>query len=69
MTLKQEAYREIDRLSDEDIRFVITFMRKIQPSNSRQESKAEGKTAFLASAGKIDINEEAVTDLRNRSMI
>lgn len=69
MTLKQEAYSEIDRLSDENIRFVIQLIRKIQPQNEVGNSENSKKINFLNSAGKIDIDEDAVTELRNRSMI
>lgn len=69
MTLRQEAYNEIDKLSDEDVRFIIMLMKKIQPDTSKKETAAKRKLAFLASAGKVDIDETAVNDLRNRSMI
>lgn len=70
MTLKQEAYKEINKLSEEDIRIIILLMKRMQPSaKSTADASASGKAAFLASAGKIDIDEEAVYDLRNRSMI
>ena len=70
MTLKQEAYKEINKLSEEDIRIIILLMKRMQPSSVHSASaSSSGKSAFLASAGKIDIDEEAVYDLRNRSMI
>lgn len=70
MTLQQEAYREIDTLSDENVRFIIELIRKIQPSESSAvDEKARKKADFLASAGKIDVDEEAMKDLRKRSMI
>lgn len=69
MTLKQEAYNEINKLSEEDIRIIILLMKRMQPSVKSTADASSRKAAFLASAGKIDIDEEAVYDLRNRSMI
>lgn len=69
MTLRQEAYREIDGLSDENIRFVIELMKKIQPSNAAEKTQNQKRAAFLATAGKIDIDENTVKDLRERSMV
>lgn len=69
MTLRQEAYREIDSLSDENIRFVIELMRKIQPSDSIEKTQNQKRAAFLATAGKIDVDENAVKELRERSMV
>ena len=68
MTLKQEAYQEIYKLSDEDLRFVIMLMRKIRPEKPSADI-SETKKAFLASAGQIDIDEDSVADLRKRSML
>lgn len=69
MTLRQEAYREIDRLTDENVRLVITLMRKIQPDAGSREDMSDRKKAFLESAGKIDIDEEAVNELWNGSYL
>lgn len=69
MNLKQEAYSEIDRMSDENVRFLIMLMKKIQPEASKSKTAGRNKEKFLASAGKIDIDEDAVNDLRKRSMI
>lgn len=68
MTLKQEAYKEINKLSEEDIRIIILLMKRMQPSSGNTANTSiSGKAAFMASAGKIDIDEEAVYGLRKFS--
>ncbi len=67
MTLRQEAYKEIDKLSDEDVRLVIRIMKKMRPE--KEDDSFQKKAKFLASAGSIEVNEDAVNELRKESMI
>lgn len=78
MTLRQEAYNRIDRMTDDGIRVLIDIIDKrfketemnITISNSYTTmTKEEKKKRFLQSAGKINIDADAVNDLRERDMI
>lgn len=78
MTLRQEAYSRIDRMTDDGIRVLIDIIDKrfketemnITISNSYTTmTKEEKKKRFLQSAGKINIDADAVNDLRERDMI
>ena len=78
MTLRQEAYNRIDRMTDDGIRVLIEIIDKrfketemnITISNSYTTmTKEEKKKRFLQSAGKINVDADAVNDLRERDMI
>ena len=78
MTLRQEAYNRIDRMTDDGIRVLIDIVDKrsketemnITISNSYTTmTKEEKKKRFLQSAGKINVDADAVNDLRERDMI
>lgn len=78
MTLRQEAYNRIDRMTDDGIRVLIDIIDKrfketemnITISNSyTTTTKEEKKKRFLQSAGKINVDADAVNDLRERDMI
>ncbi|MDY6323998.1 MAG: hypothetical protein SPL99_02890 [Catonella sp.] len=72
MTLQQEAYNKIDQLSDDNVRFVIQLIDKIQQGGTNEEatsSRQKKKNAIMKYAGKIDVDEDAVNELRERSMI
>ena len=78
MTLRQEAYNRIDRMTDDGIRVLIDIIDKrfketemiITISNSYTTmTKEEKKKRFLQSAGKINVDADAVNDLRERDMI
>lgn len=78
MTLRQEAYNRIDRMTDDGIRVLIDIIDKrfketemnITISNSYTTmTKEEKKKRFLQSAGKINVDADSVNDLRERDMI
>ena len=106
MTLQQEVYSKIDKLSDDGIRVLIDMIDSIelmsdsgfkrlsatQNINTAQnndvemfpvrpvvelveededtkKARAERKKNFLASAGKVDIDEDAIRLFRERSMV
>lgn len=85
MTLQQEAYRRIDEMTDDSIRKLIDIIDKMKMmsvtefegvnestsavSENAPMTKAEKKQRFMQSAGKIQIDAEAVSQLRERSMI
>ena len=83
MTLQQEAYRRIDEMTDDSIRKLIDIIDKMMSitgvegvnestsvvSENAPMTKAEKKQSFMQSAGKIQIDAEAVSQLRERSMI
>lgn len=78
MTLRQEAYNRIDRMTDDGIRVLIDIIDKrfketemnITISNSYTKmTKEEKKKRFLQSAGKINVDADAVNDLKERDMI
>ncbi len=72
MTLQQEAYNKIDQLSDDNVRFVIQLIDKIQQGGTNEEatsSRQKKKNAIMKYAGTIDVDEDAVNELRERSMI
>lgn len=68
MTIYQEAHRKIDTFPEETVRIFIQLMDNMSNSSTtkRQASK---KTRFLETAGKIDIDAEAIQQLREVSMI
>ncbi len=85
MTLQQEAYSRIDQMTDDGIRVLIDMIDKMktvsvigfkdsevtvsvsQPSQAL--TQADKKRRFMQSAGKIKVDANAVTELRERSMI
>ena len=81
MTLQQEAYSRIDQMTDDGIRVLIDIIDKMRTvsiigfKENREESsvvpmtKEEKKKRFMQSAGKIQIDADAVNNLRERSMI
>lgn len=66
MTVYQEAHSKIDQLPEETVYLFIQLMNQITPGVPR---KSKNKSGFLASAGKIDIEEGAVTKLREASAV
>lgn len=85
MTLQQEAYRRIDEMTDDGIRKLIDMIDKMKTmsvagfkdineststtSENAPMTKAEKKQRFMQSAGTIQIDAEAVNQLRERSRI
>ena len=85
MTLQQEAYRRIDEMTDDSIRKLIDIIDKMKMmsvtefegvnestsavSENAPMTTAEKKQCFMQSAGKIQIDTEAISQMRERSMI
>ncbi len=84
MTIQQEAYKRIDEMTEDGVRILIDIIDKMRfvslngfknnddikiSDISLAQSKAEKKKRFLESAGKIQIDGEAVRELRERSQI
>lgn len=85
MTLQQEAYRRIDEMTGDDIRKLIDIIDKMKMvsvtgfkdvnkstltvSENIPMTKAEKKQRFMQSAGKLQIDAEAVSQLKKISMI
>lgn len=85
MTLQQEAYSRIDEMTDDGIRKLIDIIDKMKTvsvtgfKNTNENTpavsenvlmtKAEKKQRFIESAGKIQIDAEAVNQLREMSKI
>lgn len=85
MTLQQEAYRRIGEMTDNGIRKLIDIIDKMKTmsvtgfkdldentltvSENVPMTKSEKMQCFMQSAGKIQIDAEAVRQLRERSMI
>lgn len=85
MTLQQEAYRRIDEMTGDDIRKLIDIIDKMKTvsvtgfkdvnkstltvSENIPMTKAEKKQRFMQSAGKLQIDAEAVSQLKKISMI
>ncbi|MBQ9664377.1 MAG: hypothetical protein IJV40_14625 [Oscillospiraceae bacterium] len=65
MTVYQEAHSKIDQLPEETVYLFIQLMNKITPV----ASQSKNKSSFLASAGKLDIDEGAIIKLREASTI
>ena len=85
MTPQQEGYSRIEQMTDDGIRMLIDMIDKMKTvsitgfkDNEKSASmtqietksdRAEKKERFLQSAGKIQVDANAINDLRNRSMI
>ena len=66
MTVYQEAHSKIDQFPEDTVYLIIQLMDKMAPSAA---SKSSLKSKFLATAGRIDIDENAVHQLREASII
>lgn len=85
MTLQQEAYSRIDQMTDDGIRVLIDIIdkmktvsvigfknNKVDVSNLSLDTKIlkeQKKRNFMQSAGKINVDANAVNELRERSII
>ena len=68
MTVYQEAHEKIDQFPEETVYLFIQLMEKLQAPAQMKKTK-KGKERFLSTAGKVNIDEKAVTYLREASMI
>lgn len=70
MTLLQTAYERINNLPEEKIKQVIIFIDLLESNqNVATYSKSEKIDKFLSTAGKIQIDEQAIYNMREMSMI
>ena len=69
VTVYQEAHKKIDQFPEETVYLFIQLMDKMKESSIRDQQKDKKKSNFLATAGKIDIDSEAVFCLREASTI
>ncbi len=78
MTLRQEAYKRIDQMTDDSIRVLIDIIDNMQTVSVTENSvthsdtmmsREEKKSRFMQSAGKISVDANAVNELRRRSII
>ena len=69
VTVYQEAHKKIDQFSEETVYLFIQLMDKMKADSSRDQATSRKKSRFLATAGKIDIDSEAISHLREVSMI
>ena len=69
MTVYQEAHKKIDQFPEETVHLFVQLMDRMTRNSKKTVSNSEKKAKFLATAGKIDIDENAVSHLREESMI
>lgn len=69
MTVYQEAHRIIDKFPEETVYLLIQLMDKMSGNSESSATNKSKKAKFLATAGKIDIDENAVSCLREVSII
>ena len=69
MTVYQEAHDKIDQLPEETVYLFIQLMDKMNADKKYNTPKSVGKARFLETAGKIDIDDEAISQLREVSII
>lgn len=69
MTVYQEAHKKIDQFPEETVYLFIQLMDKMKIDSAQDREANKKKSRFLATAGKIDIDGEAVSYLREVSTI
>ena len=69
MTVYQEAHKRIDQFPEETVYLFIQLMDKMETSFTRDKQKSGEKSRFLETAGKIEMDEDAIAKLREESMI
>ncbi|MBQ9210908.1 MAG: hypothetical protein IJ153_04340 [Clostridia bacterium] len=69
MSVYQEAHKKIDQFPEETVYLFIQLMDKMKLSPSKDQKATKLKSRFLETAGKIEIDDEAVISLREASMI
>ncbi len=66
MTVYQEAHRKIDEFPEDTVYLFIQLMDKM---SADKKNEGKRKREFLQTAGRIDIDETAVYQLREESVI
>ncbi len=69
MTIYQEAHAKIDTFPEETVQIFIQLMDKMKTTSFEKDKTADKKKRFLETAGKIDIDGDAILKLREESMI
>lgn len=69
MTIYQEAHAKIDQLSEETVYIFLQLMNRMTTDRQEEQIKSAERNMFLETAGKIDIDEDAVNSLREVSLI
>ena len=69
VTVYQEAHKKIDQFPEETVYLFIQLMDKMKTSSKQDQLISKKKSRFLATAGKIDIDGEAISRLREVSTI
>lgn len=69
MTVYQEAHKRIDQFPEETVYLFIQLMDKMETSVTRDKQTSGKKSRFLETAGKIEMDEDAIAQLREESMI
>ena len=69
MTVYQEAHRKIDEFPEDTVYLFIQLMEKMKTSATQDRQTEKKKMDFLATAGKIDIDGEVISHLREVSRI
>ena len=67
MTIYQQAHERIDQFPEETVYLFIQLMDKMTVASDKNTSR--NKKKFLESAGKIDIDTDAISYLREASII
>ncbi len=67
--LHNEIYTKIDKLSDDDIKLIISLIDKMQPSKKAAIDADSRKKRIREMAGKYDFDEDAINNMRMESMI
>ena len=67
MTIYQEAHSRIDQFPEETVLLFVRLMDKMDPSTMLKNEKKTNRR-FIESAGTLDIDEDAVNQLREASM-
>ncbi|MBR3045308.1 MAG: hypothetical protein IKI45_12605 [Oscillospiraceae bacterium] len=68
MTIYQEAHAKIDSFPEETVQIIVQLMDKMKKPSTKKKT-SEKKKRFLETAGKIDIDSDAILKLREESMI
>jgi len=69
MTIYQEAHAKIDSFPEETVQIFVQLMDRMKKTTAKKEKTSDKKKQFLETAGKIDIDSEAIDKLREESMI
>lgn len=69
MTIYQEAHAKIDQFPEDIVRLFVQLMDRMSADTVGNKETNKTRRAFLATAGKIDIDEDAISRMREASII